>query len=327
MEIIRYENNPIIEPRGDDWEACATFNPAAIYDNGKIHILYRAVGDYLRYSSKLGYAIFDEDLKLIERYEQPVFTPEIDLWEFSIEDPRLSFIGDRIFLTYVVTPTPFCPGPVRIRLGIPKPKQAYACTAYAYGDSILKLERRGVITPFGTGDRDTMFFPEKIRNKFAVLHRPANWIGAEYKTKSPGIWFAFFNDSYRYLYDHRLIMSPKEDWELKKIGAGSPPVLTEYGWLLLYHGVDNNSIYRVGAALLDKEYPWKVLARTPEPLMEPEEDYELHGDVPNVVFPEGSFIIGDKLIVIYGAADKVVCAASIKTNSLIDYLLSINQKD
>ena len=143
--------------------------------------------------------------------------PDINVWEFSIKYPGLSCIEGELFLTYVVTPT-----------------------------------------PFGNGDRDTMFFPKKVNGNYAVLHRPNNWIGSKYKTRSPGIWFAFFNDRYRYLYGHRLVMAPENYWESKKIGAGPPPILIEYGWLLIYHGVDENSVYRVGAVLLDKEKPWKV---------------------------------------------------------------------
>ena len=81
-----------------------------------------------------------------------------------------------------------------------------------------------------------------------------------------------------------------------------------------------DSVYRAGAVLLDLKEPWKVIARTPEPILEPEEDYERVGDVPNIVFPEGNFIIGDELIVIYGAADKVCCAAKIKLDEFIDYI-------
>jgi predicted GH43/DUF377 family glycosyl hydrolase len=85
--------------------------------------------------------------------------------------------------------------------------------------------------------------------------------------------------------------------------------------------VDENTIYRAGAALLDLEQPWRVLARTQEPILEPEKDYEKCGDVPNVVFPEGIVRIDDELIIFYGAADKVCCIAKVGLNEIIDYLL------
>ena len=321
MKLIRFKNNPIISPKGDDWEACATFNPAAFYKDGKIHVLYRACGDYLKYAANLGYATFDKNMNLIERADEPIFKIDKKVWEFTIEDARICEIEEEFFLTYVVSPTPFCPGPVRVRLGIPKPEQSYAYTALARGKDLFNLERQGVITPFGVGERDTLFYPEKIGNRYAVIHRPDNWVGSEYGTDAPGIWFAYYNEEGRNLSGHKLMMETKDGWESKKIGAGPPPIKTDEGWLLLYHGVDEKNIYRAGAALFDIDEPWKMIARTPKPILEPEEDYERVGDVPDVVFPEGNFVIDGELIVIYGAADKYCCAAKIDLSELIGYLL------
>ena len=92
MKLVRYEGNPVLKPRGDDWEAVATFNCAAIYRDGNIHVLYRATGDYVHYASRLGHAIFDESLNLLERPEEPVFGPDLKRWEMSIEDARLTEI-------------------------------------------------------------------------------------------------------------------------------------------------------------------------------------------------------------------------------------------
>jgi len=131
MKLKRYQVNPIIEPRGDDWEAVATFNCAALDKGGKIHVLYRAVGDYVRYASHQGYAVFDEDMNLLARPDEPVFGPDIKLWEMSIEDARLTEIENEVYMTYVVTPTPSPPGAVRKRLGIPKPTCAAPRTALA----------------------------------------------------------------------------------------------------------------------------------------------------------------------------------------------------
>ena len=97
---------------------------------------------------------------------------------------------------------------------------------------------------------------------------------------------------------------------------------TDKGWLLIYHGVDDARTYRAGAVLLDLEEPWKVLARTEKPILEPEEDYEKTGDMPNVVFPEGAVILGDEVLIFYGAADKVCCVARAKIRELLDGMLS-----
>ena len=93
------------------------------------------------------------------------------------------------------------------------------------------------------------------------------------------------------------------------------------GWLLIYHGVSSDKIYRAGAALLDLNDPRKVIARTKKPLLEPVEDYEKIGDVNNVVFPTGTVIIDNKLLLYYGGADRVCCVASANIDELIEHIL------
>jgi len=327
MKLKRYKGNPIIEPRGDGWESIATFNCAALYKEGRIHVFYRAVGDYVRYAGHLGYAAFDEDLNLLERPEEPVFGPDIRLWEMSIEDARLTEVEGQVYMTYVVTPTPSPPGAVRRRLGIPKPQTAAPRTALARVEGLgepdgPRFERLGIITPYDADERDVVLFPERIQGKYAAIHRPSNWIGPGYPVERPSIWFAFLDELPGRMYDHRVIMEPEQPWEGKKIGAGPPPIKTDKGWLLIYHGVDPDHVYRAGAVLLDLEEPWKVIARTPEPILEPEEPYEVEGDVPNVVFPEGAVVVGDQLLVLYGAADKVCCVASAPLGDLVESLLN-----
>jgi len=90
--------------------------------------------------------------------------------------------------------------------------------------------------------------------------------------------------------------------------------------LVIYHGVDSNTVYRAGAALLDYENPCRVIARTPEPILEPEEGYERVGVVPNVVFPEGAVVMKDDLVVFYGAADRVCCVARVPLKLLMESL-------
>ena len=327
MKLIRYSGNPILKPRGDDWESVAVFNPSAVYHDGKIHLHYRAVGEYYPYTSRLGYAVFDKDLNLVKRYQNPVMEPDWKRWERSIEDPRVTMIDDVFYLTYVTTPTPSPPGGVRRRLGIPKPEQsASPRTALAKMKDFTEFERYDIITPVGADERDVVFFPEKIGGRYAVIHRPANWVGEGYGSKGPSIWFAWMDSLDGKMVEHMLVMKAEPEWEGDKLGAGPPPVRTDAGWLLIYHGVDQNNVYRAGAALLDLKEPWKVICRTTDPILEPEEDYELEGDVPNVVFPEGMVIIDNKLIVFYGGADKVCCAASINLDEFIDDLLAKGNK-
>lgn len=324
MKLRRHRGNPLLEPKGDTWESIAVFNPAVAYIDGKIHLLYRAVGEYVEYISRLGHAIFDENLDLVERFDEPCFTPDIEFWEMSVEDARLTPLEGQLYMTYVITPTPCPPYAVRRRLGIPLCPQARTRISLAKvtcESGRMSFQRLGIITPYGSNQRDTVLFPEKIGGQYAALHRPSAWVGPGYPTDTPGIWFAYLDGLPGRMYGHRLVMKSEQLWEARKIGAGPPPVKTEKGWLLIYHGVDENRVYRAGAALLDLEEPWKVIARTAEPILEPEEEYERVGDVPNVVFPEGAVIIGDELLVFYGAADKVCCVASAHVNEFVDQLL------
>ncbi len=321
MKLERLEKNPILQPRGDDWESLAVFNGGAVLKDGNIHLFYRAIGEYTNYISNIGHAVFGPDLKLIERSSEPCFKPDFSFWEKSVEDVRITPLDGKYYMTYVATITPCPPAGVRKRLGIPKKEQAPTRIVVAETEDFKEFKRLGYLTPYDTDQRDTVIFPEKINGRIAVLHRPGNWIGPEYGTDKPAIWFAYLDRWGTQLYDHKLVMKSEFDWESYKIGAGPPPIKTEKGWLLIYHGVQLNRTYRAGAALLDLEEPWKVIARTKEPILEPEMKYECIGDMPNVVFPQGMVALGDELIVFYGGADKVVAASKVNLKEFINNLI------
>ncbi|ADC65786.1 glycosidase PH1107-related protein [Ferroglobus placidus DSM 10642] len=318
MKLKRHRKNPIIEPRGDDWEALATFNPGVALRDDKIYVFYRAVGEYVNYISRLGLAIFDKELNLIERKGEPVFAPDLKLWELSIEDARVTQINGFYYFTYVTTITPAPPFGVRKKFGIPKPEQAFSKCAVAVTKDFNSFKRLGIVTPHDAEERNLVLFPEKFNGKFAALHRPAKWLSEN--LEKPEVRFAIL-DIPGVIRESRKVLEPEEKWEEKKVGAGPPPIKTEKGWLLIYHGVDERDVYRAGAALLDLEKPWKVISKLEKPILEPEKEYEREGDVPNVVFPTGAVKIEDELLVFYGGADKVCCVASCNINDLIDELI------
>lgn len=123
---------------------------------------------------------------------------------------------------------------------------------------------------------------------------------------------------------HTLLLKPEREWEALKIGAGAPPIRTDRGWLIIYHGVSNEKVYSVGAALLDLKKPNQILGRTKRPLLVPELGYERLGDVNNVVFPTGACIVDGELFVYYGGADKVCCLATANLDVLLDFILQDN---
>jgi predicted GH43/DUF377 family glycosyl hydrolase len=196
-------------------------------------------------------------------------------------------------------------------------------TALAKTDNFSHYKRLGIITIPGSEDKDVVLFT-KFRegaSSYMMLHRPSTWVGPEYNTEKPSIWIAE-GDSITNFKKHSPLVKPEQSWEALKIGVGVPPIRTEKGWLVIYHGVSTEHVYSAGAFLLDIKEPHKILGRTKAPLLAPEEDYETKGDVNNVVFPTGACILDNKLFVYYGAADKVCCVATIELQEILDYLLS-----
>jgi len=181
--------------------------------------------------------------------------------------------------------------------------------------------RTGRITDPLLDDRDVILFPEKIDGKYIMMHRPLEWVGDEYGTKSPAIWISAADDLLGFR-KSKLLATAKYGWECGKIGINTPPVKTKHGWLTIYHAVGSDKHYRLGALLLDLKDPSKILHRTTDWIMQPEEDYEINGYYRGCVFPCGKVVIDGTLFVYYGAADKYVALATCRLDELLDYLLS-----
>ena len=109
-------------------------------------------------------------------------------------------------------------------------------------------------------------------------------------------------------------------WDHIKIGLSIPPIKTKKGWILIYHGISEHKVYRVGALLLDLKDPTVVLARTASPFFEPEADYEKNGIVSNVVFPCGAVVRGDVVFMYYGAGDMHTAVATVSLQTILSYL-------
>ncbi len=218
-------------------------------------------------------------------------------------DPRVTFIEDRYWVTW-------CNGYHGPTIGI----------AYTF-DFITFHQCENAFLPF---NRNGVLFPEKINGKYAMLSRPSD----NGHTPFGDIYISYSPDMI-YWGEHRCVMkvSPFEQsaWQCTKIGAGSVPIRTEDGWLMFYHGVINTCNgfrYSMGAALLDLEKPDKVLFRTKPYLLAPATQYELTGDVPNVIFPCAALSDGEKVAVYYGAADTVVGMAFGYQKEIIDFVKS-----
>jgi predicted GH43/DUF377 family glycosyl hydrolase len=313
VKLERFPGNPVLKPNPNlSWQARAVFNPAVLYEDGRVHLAYRAMS--ADNTSVIGFASSANGFKFDEQLSAPVNVPREEFeaklvpgGNSGCEDPRLTRIDDTIYMLY----TAFN--------GRSDPR--VALTHISLDDFIKRRwvwSRPILISPPNLSDKDAAIFPKKIKGKYAILHR----LGTS-------IWLDFVDDlkfdGDKWLGGH-IFMSPKDEMpDTDKLGISGPPIETKYGWLLLYHAVSRKTqpmTYYVSAALLDLNDPSKVIARRKVPILEPETPYELFGQVNNVVFPCGAAIIGKDLFVYYGGADSVIGVATMKIEDLHKSLLS-----
>jgi len=173
-------------------------------------------------------------------------------------------------------------------------------------------------------NRDVILFPERVGGRFAMLHRPVPWVGAEYGCDCPSIWLAFGDDLLTWG-DDVLLAAPEQEWESRKLGGSTPPLLTDEGWLTIYHAVGPDYRYRVGVMMLDREDPRRVIARSPRYIMEPEFDYETKGFYQGCVFPTGNVVVDGTVYVYYGGADRFIGCATARLQDLVDYVMQYSR--
>jgi predicted GH43/DUF377 family glycosyl hydrolase len=307
-KLVRFSGNPILRAvRDHAWESRYVFNPGAIRLDGKVYIAYRACGD--DEVSSIGLALSSDGLRIDERLTNPVLKPQEEWEKRGCEDPRLTLIEGRIHMLY----TAYSSIAAQIALAS---MDLDDFLSYRWD----RWERCGLAFP-GFEDKDATLFPVKFDGRFVMYHRiePSIWISTSKYIGCP--WPRE---------DHRILVGPGAgmSWDGFKIGGGSQPIKTRYGWLLIYHGVDHAFVYRLGVLLVALDDPGTVLYRSPNPILEPEESYELGEPgryVPNVVFTCGAVPATDKqvlddddeVVVYYGAADTVACAARAKVSDLI----------
>lgn len=295
IKLVRHSEKPILSPKPNhEWEATAVFNTAAIYDNGLVHLIYRATditsnGRDGKYINSFGYAVSTDGVTF-NRLEQPILVNDIPQEARGPEDPRVIKMGDTFYMMYTGYGGRFG-GDYRISLATSK--------------NLIDWQRHGVM--LDEPNKDASLFPEKINGKHVMFHR-----------RPPDIWLATSGDLINWS-EHQCVMKALSNstWENEKIGIGGPPIKTDDGWLLIYHGVSKDHRYSLGIALLDIDDPTKVIARQAEPILEPELDWEINGYVPNVVFSCGQVIIDDELFVYYGGADTAIGVAKLKMNNII----------
>ena len=300
----RYKGNPILVPDRWPYPANATFNPAAVRFNDETILLVRV--EDMRGFSHLTIARSKDGMTNWQVDEKPALMPDVDFDEerWGIEDPRIVWLEDKeqFAITYVSFSKD---GPV---------------VSLALSNDLQSIERHGAMLP--PEDKDAALFPCLIDGKYTMLHRPI--IRGE-----AHIWISSSPDL-EYWGHHKVLLPVRPGWwDSSRVGLGPPPIKTDEGWLIIYHGVRltaSGSLYRVGLALLDLEEPWIIRKRCDQWVFGPHEQYERVGDVPGVTFPTGTVYNpeNDQLIMYYGAADSSVCLATAQLADLVDFLLNSN---
>jgi len=294
--LKRYEGNPIIVP-GQIEGVNSVFNSAVVPFKGRYAGVFRC----------------DETDRQMTLH--PGFSDDGIHWDISPERIHL-VCDDPEIATHGVGYDP------RV---IPLDGTYYVCWCNDYHGPTIGLARtddfktyhqmENMLPPY---NRNGVLFPRKLGGKYAMLHRPSDRghtpFGDMFYAESPDLvhWGK-----------QRFVFGTRGGWQSTKIGPGPVPIETPEGWLCIYHGVltsCNGFVYAMGAAILDLDEPWKVLARTRPYLLAPTEPYERVGDVPNVTFPTAALVFPDKTVwIYYGCADTCVGLATAKLDDIIAF--------
>ena len=297
IKLTRAKENPILTPSDLPWENMLVFNPGAIMVEDKVYLIYRAMGKN-DIHSRLGLATSRDGIHF-ERKKDPLYSggghPDESL---GIEDPRIVKIDDTYYITYTAVSEDRKAKATNWK----KPQIALSTTK----DFKIFVDY-DVIIPNLLG-KNSSFFPKKVDGEFWLLYRAG--MGKTYFAKSTSL--THWQDA-RSVFEERPGM-----WDCVRTGIGPPPIETEKGWLLFYHGVDQTNKYGLGIMFLDLEDPRKILYRSPQPIFEPQADYEKFGFIPNVVFTCGAVEKDNQYFIYYGAADEVIGVATIEKSLVLN---------
>jgi predicted GH43/DUF377 family glycosyl hydrolase len=346
--MIEVKKEGILLSKTDlEFENESVLNPAAIRVDDNVHLFYRAVrkGN----NSSIGYCRLDGPLTIAERWDKPIMVPEFDYESQGVEDPRIVKIDDLYYMSYTGYDGTNARGAVATSKDLVHfKKQGIVVPPITYAEFVFLAESAGKVNEnyyrnqkfyyqeadpekkMLLWDKNVVFFPRRINGNLVYLHRirPGIQIVSvkSLKDLTKDFWKTYFLN----LQDH-IVLDPVHGHESNYIGGGCPPIETEHGWLLIYHGVEDTNkglIYSAcAAALLDINDPAKELARLPYPLFSPEFVWEKRGEVNNVVFPTGTALFGDTLFIYYGAADSHIAVASLSLSALMTELLTYTKKN
>lgn len=330
----------LLTKSGLEFDNEGVLNPGIIREGDSVHVLFRAV--QLWNQSSIGYCRLDGPLNVAERLDKPIIVPEFDYESQGVEDPRIVKIDDIYYISYTAYDGVNARGALATSKDLINfTKHGLITPPITYSEFVYLAESAGKVNEnyyhnhkfyyqesdpdkkIILWDKDVIFFPRRINGMLVFLHRIRPGIQLVSIKNIEDLTVNFWKDYFQNFQDY-IVMDPIYSHELSYIGGGCPPIETKHGWLLIYHGVEDTEkgrVYSACAALLDLNEPTKELARLPEILFKPEQEWELYGEVNNVCFPTGAALFGDTLFIYYGAADSYIACASLKLSALLDELL------
>jgi predicted GH43/DUF377 family glycosyl hydrolase len=251
--------------------------------------------NYLTTLSHLRLVSGTDGIHFSEEPGAPPLFGEGELESYGIEDARVTRLGETFYLTYTAV------SPSGVGVGL------------RYTRDWKNFSPAQMIFP--PHNKDCALFDAPINGNYYALHRPSSpLLGGHY------IWLAESPDLLHWG-NHRCVATTRPGrWDSERIGAGAAPIRTEKGWLEIYHGATPEHRYCLGLLLLDLDEPWRVLARSEEPILEPLAPCEQAGFFGQVVFTNGHLVKGDEVTLYYGASDSVICGATFSLAELLNSL-------
>lgn len=334
--LHRSAHNPIVCPESaHQWENHNTFNPTALVMQDEIHLLYRAEGE--AGLSVIGYGKSSDGYQF-KRLADPVYVPRLNFegvgvpkhmmtgrfksgyrnYEVSdrsknshqwhgVEDPRVTVMENRIVMIYAAYNGYQMARPAITSISIDDFK------AQNWNWSIPQP-----MTPqahfWGDGNKNVVLHPKKVHGKYMIYHRIWPHIRIDYVDDLD------FGSGKKWLKEVDRISVRGDSWDSERVGVSACPIEIDEGWLLIYQGSGSQDRrYKIGAMILDKEDPSKVLYRSHYPILAPEEWYENENKA-GVAYPCGAVIHGNMLKVYYGGSDRYVCVAEANLRDFIELL-------
>jgi len=252
----------------------------------------------LTFTSHLRVVRLAADGRKVKEITKVIMRPVGEVDEFGVEDPRITPIHGRFYITYVAVS----------RHG---PATGLASTA-----DFRTFEHHGII--FCAENKDVVLFPDMVGSKYAALHRPV--CGTPFTR--PEMWAARSMNLTHWGENEPLTVAGAS-WQAGRVGSGCPPFRVPEGWFTIYHGSRQPchpgevGEYSAGVLLLDPDHPAHILKWTTEPIMRPEEEFERTGFIPHVIFPTGIVEAGDEYLMFYGASDTSTAVVAFNKQELI----------